>query len=164
MEMFPITLLVAAFLCTLVAGVVFAFAAVVMPGIRQLGDDDFLRAFQVIDQVIQKGQPFFMLVWVGSALALIGAAALGFGQLDGTGRGLLVTAVVVYLLGVQLPTAAINIPLNNRLQEMKIEDLNPAEQAATRRGFEGRWNAANLARTVLACVVSVLLSILLLRL
>ena len=47
MEIFQVTLIVATFLCTLVAGFVFAFAVVVMPGIRTLGDCEFLRAFQV---------------------------------------------------------------------------------------------------------------------
>jgi uncharacterized membrane protein len=37
----------------LVAGFLFAFAAVIMPGIRSLGDRAFIRAFQVIDRVIQ---------------------------------------------------------------------------------------------------------------
>ena len=50
-EIFQVTLIVATFLCTLVAGFVFAFAVVVMPGIRTLGDGEFLRAFQVMDRV-----------------------------------------------------------------------------------------------------------------
>ena len=59
-----------------VAGVVFAFAVVVMPGIRTLPDADFLRAFQVIDRVIQDNQPLFLLVWVGSIVApqMVGAS------------------------------------------------------------------------------------------
>ena len=44
MEIFQVTLIVATFLCTLVAGFVFAFAAVVMPGMRSLDDGDSLRA------------------------------------------------------------------------------------------------------------------------
>jgi uncharacterized membrane protein len=160
---FQVTLIVATLLCTLVAGFVFAFAVVVMPGLRTLGDGEFLRAFQVMDRVIQNNQPLFMLVWVGSALALIAAAALGFGQLDGTGRGLVIAAVLVYLLGVQLPTITINIPLNNKVQKLVIADMDDAAWGAARREFESRWNASNSTRTVLASLVSVLLMILLLR-
>jgi uncharacterized membrane protein len=163
-EIFPITLIVATFLCTLVAGFVFAFAVVVMPGIRTLGDGEFLRAFQVMDRVIQNNQPIFMVVWVGSAIALVASAALGFGQLDGTGRVLAIAAVVVYLLGVQLPTIVINIPLNNKVQTLAIADMDEAARAAARREFEARWNFSNTTRTILACVVSVLLMVLLLRL
>ena len=50
-----IALALATFLCSLVAGFLFAFAVVVMPGIRNLGDREFLRAFQEIDGVIQRG-------------------------------------------------------------------------------------------------------------
>ena len=164
MEIFQVTLIVATFLCTLVAGFVFAFAVVVMPGIRTLGDREFLRAFQVMDRVIQNRQPVFMLVWIGSVVALLASAALGFGQLDGTGRVLVIAAVVVYLLGVQLPTATINIPLNNKVQTLAIADMDETGQTAARREFESRWNASNSTRTVSASLVSVLLLILLLRL
>jgi uncharacterized membrane protein len=164
MEIFRVTLIVATFLCTLVAGFVFAFAVVVMPGIKNLGDGEFLRAFQVMDRVIQNNQPLFMLVWVGSMVALLGTAFLGFGQVDGTGRVLVIAAVLVYLFGVQLPTATINIPLNNTVQTLAIADMDETAQEAARREFESRWNYANVTRTVLASLVSVLLMILLLRL
>ena len=164
MEIFRVTLIVATFLCTLVAGFVFAFAVVVMPGIRTLGDGEFLRAFQVMDRVIQNKQPVFMLVWIGSVVALLASAALGFGQLDGTGRVLVIAAVLVYLLGVQLPTATINIPLNNTVQTLAISDMDETAQQAARREFESRWNSSNSTRTVLASLVSVFLMILLLRL
>jgi hypothetical protein len=51
------------------------------------------------------GGRIFMLVGVGSVVALVVSTALGFGRLDGTGRALLITASVVFLVGVQLPTA-----------------------------------------------------------
>jgi uncharacterized membrane protein len=162
-EIFQVTLIVATFLCTLVAGIVLAFAVVVMPGLRTLGDGEFLRAFQVMDRVIQNNQPVFMLVWIGSGVALLAGAALGFGQLDGTGRALVIAAVLVYLLGVQLPTVTINIPLNNKVQALAIADMGETALATARREFESRWNYWNTTRTVLASLVSVLLMTLLLR-
>lgn len=164
MTNFQFALVAATFLCTLVAGFVFAFAVVVMPGIKVLSDANFLRAFQVMDGVIQNRQPVFALVWVGSVVALVAAAALGFGQLDGTGRILLIAATAVYILGVQLPTAVVNIPLNNELQTLTIADMTADECAAARREFESRWNASNTTRTFLASLVSVALLVLVLRL
>ncbi|MEM7164548.1 MAG: DUF1772 domain-containing protein [Planctomycetota bacterium] len=152
-----ILLIVATFLCTLVAGFVLTFAIVVMPGIRTLGDGDFLRAFQVMDRVIQKGQPVFMLVWLGSAVALIAANAVGFAGMDATGRTLVTTATVVYLLGVQLLTVVINIPLNNKVQTLDIPSMDTDALSEARREFEARWNAANLTRTLLSSVVALLL-------
>jgi uncharacterized membrane protein len=55
MRVFEAFLILAAVLCSLVAGFLFAFATVVMPGIKSLDDGSFIRAFQVIDGVIRKG-------------------------------------------------------------------------------------------------------------
>ena len=164
MSLFQLVLVVATLLCSLVAGFVFAFAVVIMPGIGSLGDGEFLRAFQVIDRVIQNNQPLFMVVWLGSVVALLASAVLGFGQLDGTGRLLLIAAVGVYILGVQLPTVAINVPLNNTLQTLEIDAMDETARAAARQDFESRWNRWNSIRTVLATLVAVLLVLLLLRL
>ncbi len=164
MGIFQLTLIVATLLCSLVAGFVFAFAVVVMPGIGHLGDGEFLRAFQVMDRVIQNNQPLFLLVWMGSVIALLAAAALGFGQLDATGRLLIIVAALVYLFGVQVPTVTINVPLNNSVQALEIDAMDETAQAAARQDFEVRWNTWNSIRTGLASLVSVLLLILLLRL
>jgi uncharacterized membrane protein len=53
---FQATLILAAFLCSLVAGFKFAFSVVVMPGIRSLKDRAFIRAFQKMDGVIQNNK------------------------------------------------------------------------------------------------------------
>lgn len=158
---FHIALILAAFLCSLVAGFLFAFSTVVMPGMRNLNDREFIRGFRVIDGVIQNNQPVFLVVWVGSVVAVVVSAVLGIGQLDGAGRLLMILAALIYLLGVQLPTAMINVPLNNKLQALDVDSMNEATQKAARKDFESRWNLWNFIRTVLASVVSVLLIILL---
>ncbi len=71
MGIFQIALILATFLCSLVAGFLLAFAIVAMPGIGSLNDREFIRAFQVMDRVIQNYQPIFMLVWVGSVVTLM---------------------------------------------------------------------------------------------
>ena len=161
MGIFQATMILATFLCSLVAGFLFAFAVVVMPGIRSLNDREFIRAFQVIDRIIQNNQPIFMLVWVGSVVVLITSAVLGFGQLDGIGRLLIILATLVYILGIQLPTITINVPLNNKLQTLDVDAMNEPAQKAARNDFEPRWNRWNSIRTVLASLVSALLIILL---
>ncbi len=164
MGIFHIALILATFLCSLVAGFLFAFALVTMPGIRSLNDREFIRAFQVIDGVIQNNQPIFVLVWVGSVVALVTSAVLGIGQLDGGGRLLIIFAALAYLLGVQLPTFTINVPLNNKLQTLEVDELDETTQKAARKDFEPRWNLWNSIRTAFASVASALLIILLFRL
>ena len=164
MGIFQIVLIVATFLCSLVAGFVFAFALVVMPGIRNLKDGEFIRAFQVMDRIIQNNQPVFMLVWVGSVVALVTSAVLGLGQLDGAERMLMIFAALAYLLCVQLPTFTINVPLNNKLQTLDVDAMNETAHKAARQDFEPRWTRWNSFRTVFASLAAAFLLVLLFRL
>lgn len=156
-------LLLAALLCSVVTGLLFTFAIVVMPGIGRLDDRNFIRAFQVIDRVIQNKQPLFVLVWVGSVLALLAAAVLGAWHLRGGDRVLMITAALVYFFGVQLPTVRINIPLNNELQKLDPSTMSESAQEQARVHFEPRWNRWNVIRTVCSSLVTLLLLIVLLR-
>jgi uncharacterized membrane protein len=160
---FHVVLILATFLCSLVAGFLFAFAAVIMPGIRSLDAGGFIRAFQVIDRVIQNNQPLFVLMWVGSVLSLIAAGVLGLTTLRGADRLLIIVAVAVYLLCVQLPTITINIPLNNMLQKLEPGSMDEATRKRSREAFELRWNRWNIRRTACASLVSAVLMLLLLR-
>ena len=162
--LFPVVLASAALLYALVAGFLFGFAVVAMPGIGRLGDGPFIRAFQAMDRVIQDNSPLFLLVWVGSVLALIAAAVLGWGALGGTDRLLLVGAAAVYLLGVQAPTALVNIPLNNRIQAVDVAGSDAPSLRAAREAFERPWNRSNRVRTALAVGVAAALVALLVRL
>jgi len=164
MGFFQIALLVATLLCSLVAGFVFAFAFVVMPGIKSLNDREFIRAFQVMDRVIQNGQPMFVFVWVGSAVVLVASAVLGTAQLDGGERLLMIVATFTYVLGVQVTTMTINVPLNNRLQTLDVDTMDETTRKDARAEFEPRWSRWNSIRTALASLTSVLLMILLSRL
>lgn len=161
--LFPIILLVATFLCSLVAGFLLAFAIVVMPGIKQLNDREFIRAFQVIDGIIQNNQPIFVFLWLGSIVFLVASSLLSLGQLDGVDEGLIILALLTYLLGVQLPTFTINIPLNKQLQALNVDRMDEAMHKSARLDFEPRWNQWNLTRTPLACLVSGLLILVLFR-
>lgn len=161
---FQIVLILATLLCSLVAGFLFAFAIVVMPGIKTLNNREFIRTFQVIDGVIQNNQPLMVVVWMGSILAAVAAAVMGFGQLDGTQRLLLVSAPIVYILGVQLSTFTINVPLNNRLQRLNVDAMDEVALKTARMNFEPGWNRWNLVRTPFAGLASVLFMVLLFRL
>ncbi len=164
MGTFYAALITATVLCSLVAGFLFAYAIVVMPGLKSLSARDFIRVFQVTDRVIQNNQPVFIAVWVGSVVAILAAAILGSRLLGGVDALLLVLAASAYILGVQLPTIVINVPLNNRLQTLDVEALSDADLQVARVQFESSWNNANVIRTLAACWVSVLLIILLVRL
>ena len=93
MEPLHVTLLLSIIFCSLVAGLLFGFAIVVMPGIANLSDKE-------------------------------------------------------YLIGVQLPTFRFNIPLNNELQNLDIEELEETQAKSSRTKFETSWNRWNRIRTI----------------
>ena len=65
------------------------------------------------------------------------------------------------MLIVQGITVTIHIPLNNHIQNIKIEKFNEKSIANERTKFETRWTFFNYIRTVIAISTSLLLLIIL---
>ncbi|MEL0342958.1 MAG: DUF1772 domain-containing protein [Deltaproteobacteria bacterium] len=147
-------LIVSILLCALVTGFIFTYAVVVMPGFAKLDDRDFIRAFQVTDGVIQNNQPLFMLAWVGSIVSVVATMILGFIEHHGIERWTVIAIGFVYLLGVQGITIRVHLPLNNRLQRLEIDEMDPESLSKERNKFETRWNYFNNIRTLIAFAVS----------
>ncbi|MFL2798766.1 MAG: DUF1772 domain-containing protein [Paracoccaceae bacterium] len=161
MDMLDISLILSILSCSLVGGFIFTYAIVVMPGLSNLNDKDFLRAFQVTDAVIQNKQPLFMFTWIGSIVAMLTTILVSLASVGLAETWLILLIGVAYLLGVQGITVAIHIPLNNHIQKVKIEELNDENLANERLKFETKWNFFNYIRTSVAISVSALLLILL---
>ena len=159
MDLLDISLISSITLCSLVSGFIFTYAIVVMPGLSNLADKEFIKAFQVTDAVIQNNQPIFMFTWIGSIVSLlitILTSVVGF-ELSET--WLVVLFSVIYLLGVHVITIAIHIPLNNHIQKVEIEELNDKAITDERVKFERKWNFFNNIRTSISISVSLLLLI-----
>ena len=91
-----LVLMLSIILCSLVAGLLFAFAVVVMPGIAKLDDKEYLLAFKHMDGIIQDNHPLFILVWAGSILSVIITLIMGIMDLSGTDIYLLGLASALY--------------------------------------------------------------------
>ena len=74
--------------------------------------------------------------------------------MDGPAQVLILLAAFAYVVGVQVPTVAVNVPLNNRLQAVNVDALDPATQQRARLDFEPRWNRWNAVRTVVASLAA----------
>ncbi|MGK9368503.1 DUF1772 domain-containing protein [Melioribacter sp. Ez-97] len=163
MNLFHVFLMTSAFFCSLVAGFLLAFTIVVMPGIKTLGNREFIKTFQVIDNVIQNRQPIFIILWLGSVAALGITVILGFQELEKYNSIIILSSFIIFLAGVHVPTIIINVPLNNKLQLINTDTEDEAACQAVRNNFEARWNRWNRIRTVSSSVASILLIILLLN-
>ena len=161
MTYLDISLIFAILFCSLVGGFIFTYSIIIMPGLSNLNNKDFLKAFQVTDAVIQNNQPLFMFTWIGSIVAIltsIVASLITVGLLE---SWLIILVGAAYLLGVQGITVAIHIPLNNHIQKLNIEELNDKTLAYERKNFEAKWNFFNKIRTFVAISASSLLLIVL---
>ena len=161
MDLLDISLIFSILFCSLVGGFIFTYAIVVMPGLSNLNDKDFLRAFQVTDAIIQNKQPLFLFIWISSIVAILTTVLVSLLNVGLKESWLIVLIGVAYLLGVQGITIAIHIPLNNHIQKLKIQEQNDKTLADERLKFETKWNFFNTIRTGIAISVSGLLLILL---
>lgn len=148
MEFFEIAIFITTLFCSLVAGLVFTFAIIVMPGIKNLEDLTYIQSVKAMDRVIQDNQPVFITVWLGSAVTMIISTVLGMCQLDILDRIVLLVACILFIFGVYLPTITINIPLNNRIQSLDLETMTEEEISQSKKEFEESWLWWNSIRTL----------------
>ena len=161
MDLLDISLIFSITLCSLVSGFIFTYAIVVMPGLSNLSNKEFIRAFQVTDAVIQNNQPIFMFTWIGSIVSLFSTILTSVISFELSEAWLIILISVIYLLGVQGITMVIHIPLNNHIQKVVIEELSYEAINEERVKFERKWNYFNNIRTSISISVSLLLLILL---
>ena len=161
MDLLDITLIFSIVFCSLVSGFIFTYAVVVMPGLSNLNNKNFLRAFQVTDAVIQNKQPLFMFIWIGSIVVILSTIVVSLVSIGLSKAWLIVLIGIVYLFGVHGITVTIHIPLNNHIQNINIEKLNEKSIADERINFEKRWNFFNYIRTAVAISTSFSLLIIL---
>ncbi len=128
----------------LAAGLFFAFAMSVMPGLGRTGSLTFVDAMQQINVAILN--PWLAITLGGAPLLTLIAAAL---HLQAGRRAILLwilAAFVLYLVALGI-TVGVNIPLNDALVAAgppeRIADL-----AAVRDRFEATWVRWNVVRAV----------------
>ncbi|HEV7650934.1 MAG TPA: anthrone oxygenase family protein [Actinophytocola sp.] len=136
----------------LAAGLFYAYACSVMPGLARADDKSFVEAMRGINIAIVN--PVFMLSFLGAPL-LAGVAVVlhlrGGATLWWAVAGFALLAAVIVLTGV------VHIPMNNAL------DTGGNDYAQVRARFEASWVRWNVVRTVFAvagfgCLLAALVS------
>ena len=97
MDLLDISLIFSITLCSLVSGFIFSYAIVVMPGLSNLNDKEYIRAFQFTDAVIQNNQPIFMFTLIGSIVSLLITILISVVNLGLSEAWLIVIISVFYL-------------------------------------------------------------------
>ena len=163
MNFLEVSLILSILSCSLVTGFIFTYSVVVMPGFSKLNDKDFIRAFQVTDNIIQNNQPLFMLIWIGSILSVISTIVFSIFNINADYSIFIIVTGFFYLIGVQGLTISIHIPLNNNIQKIDVDKEDEFKLKEVRKEFEIKWNYYNRIRTVVAFTVTTLLMLILLN-
>jgi uncharacterized membrane protein len=138
----------------LMAGVFFAFSVSVMRGLDAIDPGSAIRAMQSINRKILN--PVFLATFVLAPVAGAVTGALLLGLDETWAAAIMFLAAVAYVLGSIVPTATVNVPLNNALDAATV----PAEANEAARlwaDYSPRWTRWNTLRA-LVCTVSLLLA------
>lgn len=137
------------------AGFFFAWSVSVILGTKKVGDYTYLETMQNINREILN--PLFFVVFFGSLISLIINTVLQYN--DKTVFWLILSATVIYLIGTFGVTALGNVPLNNQLDVLQINQLNISELKGFRSYYETKWNHYHNIRTLSNLVAFILLLI-----
>ena len=139
------SLLLSTFLTGLTAGLCFTWANAVTPGIGRLDDLGFLHAFQQMNRAILN--PIFIIVFMGPFITHVANIFL-FKSAHPTVFFLVITAAILYIVGLVLMTVFGNVPLNEMLDKVDLLSASPEELKTLRDQFEVRWNQFHMIRTI----------------
>ncbi len=140
--------------CGLMAGVFFAFSAVIMTALGRIPPAHGMAAMQSINAAVFNpwfGGAFFLTPLACLVLAV--AALLGWGDLE---PAYLLAGSALYLVGCFGVTMACNVPRNEVLA--KVDADSPAGAAAWAR-YVPSWTAWNHVRTAASLAAAVAFTI-----
>lgn len=157
MGLYQIFQIVAVLLTGLVAGLFYSYACSITSALGRLPDREYVMAFQSIDKAILNA--WFFASFMGSLIALPLATWLSYRADVNTSFWLLLSATVLYVVGVFGVTMFGNVPLNNILARLNMDTATQQELFSLREKFEAPWNRLNLIRTI-AAVLSFIMAIL----
>ncbi len=139
----------------LMAGLFYSWSISVTPGLAEVGDENYLKAFQSMNRAILN--PAFLIVFMGLVILLILLSYLYYNSTEPAQFWYILSASILYISGVMAVTILGNVPMNNTLEILQIESMNPEQMASFRLGFESKWNKLNMIRTICSSLSFVLL-------
>ena len=127
------------------AGTFLGFSTGVMPGLNAAKPTSAIDAMQGINNKIQN--PLFVGMFMLVPVLAIAAGVLLLTMDQKAAAVLFFVAAAVYVVGALVPSFAVNIPMNDRLDATAIpKDM--AEAARVWSDYSGRWTAWNTVRAV----------------
>lgn len=151
------SLFVAILLTGLSAGLFYAWEVSVIPGTKRIDDHAYVESMQSINRAILN--PAFYAIFFGSLIFLLLNTYAQFQSGMGLAFYLILGATLSYLIGTFGVTAFGNVPLNDGLDILQIEELSKEALHEIRHSYELQWNRLHSIRTYFS-LLALLLSLL----
>jgi len=151
-----IVILITTIAIALITGLWYAYSCSVNPGLSRLSDDRYIAAMQAINRAILN--PAFFSTFLGTLVLLPLCTWLCFDRLTTGQWALMLTASIIYVVGVFGVTVLGNVPLNEALDQFKLAGASATEITSQRIKFEAPWNRLHTIRTT-ASFISLVLTI-----
>lgn len=135
----------------LVGGVFFGFSSFIMAGLGRLAPEQGASAMNSINITVIT--PGFMTALFGTGLVCLIAAAMALGSLGALDGKLILAAALLYVVGCDGVTMALNIPLNNALAATPV---GTPEGTALWTRYLKDWTFWNSVRTAASFAASIL--------
>ncbi|MFC4334681.1 anthrone oxygenase family protein [Salininema proteolyticum] len=147
--LFTTALVLALLSVGMTAGAMAVYAHAIMPGLRSCDDRTLVGMMVHANREILNG--WFISGFLGTAVFSLAAAILG---VTASGGAVLAWTLVgaAGALSMVVITAAVNVPLNNELDDVDVETASETGLAEARRRFEARWTKWNTVRAFSAFI------------
>jgi uncharacterized membrane protein len=139
-------LILTIFLTGLSSGLFYSWAISVIPGTKRVTDLVYLEAMQSINKAIIN--PWFLVIFLGPIILITLAAVTHYKYGHEEVFGLILVAGLFYIIGTFGVTVFGNIPMNEALETVQINELSTEGLKDTRQAYEGRWNKLHYIRTI----------------
>ncbi|MBC7828256.1 MAG: DUF1772 domain-containing protein [Chitinophagaceae bacterium] len=154
---YKLAILSTCFLTALITGLFYSYSCSVNTGLNRLGDTEYLRAMQSINRAILN--PVFFASFIGTLILLpVCTWTIYKNEAASMSFYFLLTAALIYGIGVFGVTVFGNVPLNEILDKFDIGSSTTQEMKSQRLAFESPWNKLHFVRTI-ACLFSLLLTL-----
>lgn len=138
----------------LMAGFFATYSISVMPGLNDAPPEIAIAAMQGINRMIRSASFFF-----GFFMTPVFTAAAGLGLIVARARvagGVMLSAGLIYAIGIIVLTANVNVPMNNALAVIDVAALSPGEARTVWVQYMDDWSWWNHVRSLISGLCFVL--------
>lgn len=133
----------------LITGFFYAYSVDVMRGLDLIDAESAVSAMQGINLAVRN--PVFFATFFGTPIVgLLAAGSLYLGN-HKMSAGLMVLAAAIYFFGAFMPTAMVNVPMNEALAVIPLGD-SAQDYEAIWTTYSPKWTFWNTLRTVVSLV------------